>query len=112
MAFYTAMAALGGSEYIPIVGSIVQGQRQARQQKRAIAAQEQGQREASSRLIGQQNKNAMANRAANQKMPDILSMLANAQQSASSGSASTVLSPLPGLDPAKLRLGGSQPLGL
>jgi len=99
--------------------SVDQGQRQARQAKRAEKSQREAQDRARASASAQQRENEEASNKANRKKPDAGRILAAAQKDALGGVASTFLTGPSGVDPlsdslksgTNRRLGGRSLLG-
>lgn len=77
--------------YVPIVGGIQQGRRAEKAQKQAMMQQEDAQKRAQSAAVRQERISAMEKMRANQKAPDMMSLLTAARRPATQGAASTML---------------------
>jgi Flp pilus assembly protein TadB len=102
----SAAAAAGGLAY-----NVVNGQAQQKTQDKQLKAQKTAQDQATAQALSTQRKNEVATNAANQKTPDVASILARASSASRSGLGSTMLTGAGGVDPATLPLGGSTLLG-
>jgi hypothetical protein len=83
---------------------------QAGQQK-ALALQKTGQQQAVQQALSTQRQGAIAQNAANQKMPDVASILQRAALAAKGGMGSTMLTGAGGIQPGQLNLGKTSLLG-
>jgi hypothetical protein len=101
-----AGAAVGGTAY-----SIYAGGRQQGAQKKALAKQTQAQQTAEANALSTERKSEVAQNAANQKTPNVASILARAAQMGNSGLSSTMLTGPTGVDTSGLNLGKSTLLG-
>lgn len=105
----TGLATLFGG---PLIGlQVYQGELAERAQKRAAADQKAVEQEARNRALSQERKNAMAIKAANQKRPQVDSLLADAMGESRNGLASTMLTSFYGVDLSKSQLSRSSLLG-
>lgn len=77
--------------YIPIVGAIQQGRAGEKAQRAAMAAQEDAQKKAEAQAIRQERISGMDKLRANQKTPDMQSLLSAARRPSTQGAASTML---------------------
>lgn len=102
----TAAAAVGSTAY-----GIVQGERQNSAQQKALKSQNTAQGQAAAAALSTQRKNEVAQNQANQKTPDIASILARAAGPSKSGVGSTMLTGSSGIDTSALSLGKSSLLG-
>lgn len=98
-----AGAALGGSIY--------QGERQRKEQKRALRSQERAQSESLAAAAAQERRADMEAKAKNRKEPDVASLLATEQRASLTGTASTLLTGASGVTKDRLRLGQTSLLG-
>jgi type II secretory pathway pseudopilin PulG len=101
----TAAAAVGST----VMGA-VQGGRQADAQEKALKSQKTAQGEAKAAALSTQRKADLAANEANQKTPDIASILARAAKASKSGLGSTMLTGPSGVDSGALNLGGGTTL--
>lgn len=102
----------GVSPYMnPVTAMIAQGQRQEKQQKGALAAQEKAQKDAQSLAAAQLRQNAEALRKAQGNKPDVGALLAGAQEGGKKGLGATLLTGPSGVDPNNLKLGKPSMLG-
>lgn len=97
-------AVVAGSAILGAGTSYAMGKKQAKAQKRALAANEASAAKESQRAEEAYNK-------ANQKMPDIASILAGNRAASNSGVGATFLTGAKGVAPSALPLGGSTLLG-
>ena len=97
-------AVVAGSAILGAGTSYMQGKKAAKAQKRAIAANEASAAKESQRAEEAYNK-------ANQKMPDIASILAGNRAASTQGVGATFLTGAKGVAPGALPLGGSTLLG-
>ena len=106
------MAITGSIAAVAALGStIYQGQKGIAQQRTAIRSQEAAQKQAESVAQKQMRDNAEALRKANQKQPDISSILGDAQGAGRQGLGSTLLTGAGGVNPSSLNLGRTSLLG-
>lgn len=105
-AIVTAAATVGST----VIGA-VQGGKQADAQNKALKAQTQATGEAKAAALSTQRKADLAQNEANQKAPDIASILARAAKASKSGLGSTMLTGPSGVDAGSLSLGGTSLLG-
>lgn len=105
-AIVTAAAAVGGT-----VMSAVQGSKQADAQEKALKSQNTAQGEAKAAALSTARKADLAQNEANQKTPDIASILARAAKDSKGGIGSTMLTGPSGVNPGQLSLGGTSLLG-
>lgn len=96
-----AVAALGTSVY--------QGERSAKAQKRALGSQEKAQNESLAAAAAQERRADMEAKKANQKQPDIGSLLASEQ--GLTGGSSPLLTGTSGVTKDRTRLGQTSLLG-
>lgn len=80
--------ALGGAS---IGGSLLEGERARKQQKRALGAQQEANRLATSRAASEQRRTEMEQRRLNRKGPNIGSLLDTERSQSAGGAASTLL---------------------
>lgn len=97
--------------YVPIVGTAYTGQIAAREQGRAMVAQEQAQKVALGAAERQRKLAEQAENKANMKTPDISGLLTEAQRKARLGPAGSMLMGANGVDPTGLQLGRKTLLG-
>lgn len=91
--------------------AVVQGQRAARQQRRALRAQEQAQQEALNRAQAAERRSRAEFERVNRRQPDATSLLGAEQARERTGAGSTLLTGSLGVDPGKLLLGRKSLLG-
>lgn len=77
--------------YTPIIGAVQQGRKAEKAQRAAMAAQEDAQKKAEAQAIRQERISGMEKQRANQKAPDMMSLLNMARRPAKQGAASTML---------------------
>jgi hypothetical protein len=77
--------------YVPVVGAIREGRKAEKAQEGALKAQEDAQKRAEANAIRQERISGMEKRRANQKTPDVASLMNAARRPASQGAASTML---------------------
>jgi hypothetical protein len=77
--------------YTPIIGAVQQGRRAEKAQKEALKQQDDAQKKAESAAIRQERISAMEKARANQKAPDMMSLLTAARRPSTQGAASTML---------------------
>lgn len=99
-------AAVGSTAY-----GIYSGQKQAGMQKQALTRQNQAQQEARSAALSTERNAEVAQNAANQKTPDIATILQRAQAMANQGVSSTMLTGPTGVNTTDLSLGKATLLG-
>jgi hypothetical protein len=97
--------------YVPLIGTAYTGQIAAREQKRALVAQEQAQKVALGAAERQRRLAEEAENKANMKTPDISGLLTEAQRKARLGPAGSMLTGARGVDPTGLQLGRKTLLG-
>ena len=97
--------------YVPVTGTAYSGQIAAREQKRALVAQEQAQKVALGAAERQRKLAEQAENKANMKTPDISGLLTEAQRKARLGPAASMLTGANGVDPTGLQLGRKTLLG-
>ena len=97
-------AIVAGSAILGAGSSYVSGKKAAKAQKRAQAANEQSAARESQRAEQAYNK-------ANQRMPDIASLMAGNRAAAGQGLGATFLTGAGGVKPGGMQLGGSSLLG-
>lgn len=102
----SAATAIGG-----VTASVIQGNRQADNQKKQLTAQKTAQDQATAQALSTQRKAELAQNQANQKTPDIASILARAAGPSKAGVGSTMLTGSGGVDPTGLNLGQTSLLG-
>jgi uncharacterized protein HemX len=102
----SAAAAVGGTTY-----GIINGQAQQKTQDKQLVAQKTAQQKAEAQALSNQRKSEVAANEANQKTPDIASILARAAGPSKAGVGSTMLTGSGGVDPAGLNLGQTSLLG-
>lgn len=91
--------------------TIYSGERAAKDQQEALQRQKEAQTQAENRAITQTQLSEQAQNKANQKVPDITSIMQNAQKAAAGGASSTMLTGPGGIDTSSLQLGKSTLLG-
>ena len=97
--------------YVPLIGTAYTGQVAVREQKRAVAAQEQAQKVALGLADRQRRLAEQAENKANMKTPDISGLLTEAQRKARLGPAGSMLTGANGVDPTGQQLGRKTLLG-
>ena len=97
--------------YVPLIGTAYTGQIAAREQGRAMVAQEQAQKVALGLADRQRRLAEQAENKANMKTPDISGLLTEAQRKARLGPAGSMLTGANGVDPTGLQLGRKTLLG-
>lgn len=97
--------------YVPLIGTAYTGQIAAREQQRAVVAQEQAQKVALGAAERQRRLAEQAENKANMKTPDISGLLTEAQRKARIGPAASMLTGANGVDPTGLQLGRKTLLG-
>lgn len=102
----SAGAAAAGTGY-----AIYSGQKQAGQQKKALARQNTAQQTAEAAALSTERKAEVAQNAANQKVPNVAQILARAATMGNGGLSSTMLTGPSGVDGASLNLGKTSLLG-
>ena len=85
-----------------LASSVYQGQQGAKQQKRALKAQQQAQEQAEAQAISEQRRAEMETNKANRKTPDIEAILGGER---TAGPGATMLTGPTGVDPNQLVLG-------
>jgi hypothetical protein len=105
-AIASAGVAAGGLAY-----GIKSGSDQSNAQDQALKRQKAAQVTAEQNAVSQARKSDTAQNAANQKTPDIASILQRASQSGKAGMNSTMLTGTSGIDPTQLNLGKTTLLG-
>jgi hypothetical protein len=93
----------------PFMAMLASQKRSDQQQRGALAAQADAQREATARSASQQRENEMAINKPNQKQPDIAAIRLGEQSRR--GASSTLLTGATGVDPNDLKLGRTSLLG-
>lgn len=91
--------------------AIYEGERQRKIAKRNLQEQQRAQREANDRLSGERKLAAQRERQANQRRPNIMSLLAQEQQRARTGPGATLLSGTLGVPQSQAKLGKRTLLG-
>tara|TARA_R100000654_G_C2644561_1_gene122252 strand:+ start:455 stop:772 length:318 start_codon:yes stop_codon:yes gene_type:complete len=100
--------ALGGA----LLGyQIYQGERQNRQQKKALRLQEQANRDARQAQKEAKDRADVEMNRANRKRADVSAIQSKEEQAALTGPAGTMLTGVQGVDPDQLNLGGNTLLG-
>jgi hypothetical protein len=90
---------------------IYSGQKAQAGQQKALALQKTGQQQAVQSALSTQRQGAIAQNAANQKAPDVASILQRAALAAKGGMGSTMLTGAGGIQPGMLNLGKTSLLG-
>lgn len=98
-------AVVAGSAILGAGSSYIKGKKQAKMQKQAQAANEASAAKEANRAEQAYNK-------ANQRMPDIASIMAGNRAAAGRGLGATFLTGAGGVNPSALPLGGSSLLGM
>jgi hypothetical protein len=93
------------------VYSITQSQEGKKNQEKAMQQQKQAQEQAVAQAESQSRKSEFAMNAANRRMPDISSIMANAAKAASGGPSGTMLTGPGGVNQNALALGKNTLLG-
>ncbi len=107
MAFTVFVAATAAS-----VGyQIYSGEKNRRQQERAIEAQKQANKDANTRAKEQADRMDVEVNRANRKRADVAAIQSKEEQSAMTGPAGTMLTGSQGVNPDNLTLGGNTLLG-
>tara|TARA_R100000458_G_C8088288_1_gene120101 strand:- start:233 stop:559 length:327 start_codon:yes stop_codon:yes gene_type:complete len=107
MAFTVFVAATAAS-----VGyQIYSGEKNRRQQQRAVEAQEQANKDANERAKKQADRMDVEVNRANRKRADVAAIQSKEEQSAMTGPAGTMLTGSQGVNPDNLTLGGNTLLG-
>lgn len=91
--------------------SVAQLQDQKKMQKRAIRAQEEAQRLATSRAAAESRRQEMENRRLRRRTPNIQSLLRAEERGSLTGAGSTILTGAGGVDSSKITLGRASLLG-
>ena len=89
-----------------VAGSIFQGQRERREQRRAVRRQEAAQRQATQRAATERRRSEQEQRRLNRRRPQIPSLLGQAGRAAQGGPAGTLLTGPGGIGRGQLTLGG------
>lgn len=100
--------ALGALAAAGIGGSIYSGQQQAKAQRKSLRAQEEAQRQAEALAISEKRKADADFARANQKAPDVGSLLSTAKEAATIGTAQTMLTGAKGVKRKDLPLLGGE----
>ncbi len=101
-----AGAAVGGTAY-----SIINGQKQQAQQKKALAMQNTAQQQAEANALSTERKSEIAQNDANKKTPNVAAILARAATIGNTGLSSTMLTGPGGVGTGSLNLGKTSLLG-
>lgn len=109
MGFAAIPAALGGAGLLGL--GIYEGEKQMKEQKRALRAQEEAQDQAERAAFSEARRAELRERAANRRQPDTTSLLTGSRRRARQGAASTLLTGTRGVADAQLTLGRSSLLG-
>jgi hypothetical protein len=99
------LAAVGSTAY-----SVYNGQKQQGEQKASLANQNEAQQKSEANSLSTERQSLEAQNAANQKKPDVASILARAAQAGNAGTSSTMLTG-PGGVTSGMTLGKSTLLG-
>jgi type II secretory pathway pseudopilin PulG len=91
--------------------SIYQGERQNRQQKKALRLQEQANRDSRQAQKEAKDRADVEMNRANRKRADVSAIQSKEEQAALTGPAGTMLTGSQGVDPNQLNLGGNTLLG-
>jgi len=102
----SAAAGIGSTIY-----GIKSGQDQAAVQQKALKNQTTAQQTAEANTLSTQRKSEQAQNAANQKTPDVASILQRAATAGNAGQSSTMLTGPGGINPGSLSLGKTTLLG-
>jgi hypothetical protein len=106
------MAEVAAALSLASIGAgIEQGQRQVRQQKRALQAQEEATRTATAASASERRRAELEQRRANRRQPDVASLLGTERSALGRGPAATMLTGASGIDPNRLLLGKKSLLG-
>ena len=105
-AVVTVAAVAAGTGY-----SIYQSQEGKKSQEKAMQEQKRAQDQAAAQAESQSRKSEYAMNAANRRMPDMSSIMANAAKGAAGGPSGTMLTGPGGVDPNALALGKNTLLG-
>ncbi len=89
-----------------IGGSVLQGQKQKKTERRAIKRQARAERTAESAAAAELRRSGAERRRLNRRQPELQGLLSGQQRAARSGPASTLLTGPGGVDPSRLALGG------
>lgn len=92
--------------------SIAQSERQRRQQGRALRAQEQAQREATSRAAAERRRQETEQRRLRRRKPNVASLLGEEQRLSQRGAGATLLTGVTGINRQRATLGHSSLLGV
>tara|TARA_R110000796_G_scaffold42482_8_gene105022 strand:+ start:2394 stop:2717 length:324 start_codon:yes stop_codon:yes gene_type:complete len=106
MGVTAAVAAVVGTGY-----SVYSGEKQKKQQKKALAMQSDANVKAESQAKAQADRADVSQNRANRKKANVSGIMSAANQAGKSGAAGTMLTGSMGVDPSSLNLGSNTLLG-